>query len=243
MLGILALLPWLTSFPVATFPFSWLDHGGARWSAVVRVSISEALQVFTTVAVRRNDALLWEARIDGLSERMPDLVIAASLPSFVAQSSALAFPVVSGQRLLLIDVPVPNWSRTLLWVVGEGETEPLVLSRRDEWKNVVALHRSDGLVDELTLYDRWVGGVQSETRIRGKLFSRTEQVSEYRVGARGFELKRERKRLVPNSGGGIGEKDFVWISPGHQEPPAPPDDRCSTRVIAGLERTTNVTAK
>lgn len=213
MIAVLAFLPWLTSFPVATFPFSWQDHGGARWSAVVRVGISEALRLFTTATVRRSDSLMWEARVDALSERMPSLVIAASLPSVVAKSSALAFPVTAGQRLLVVNVPAPNWSRTLLWVVGEGETEPLILSGRDEWKNVIALHRARGVVDRITLYDRWIGGSQRQTGTRGKLLDRTEQVTEYLVGARGFELLRDRKRLVPNSGGGIQERDYVWIAP------------------------------
>lgn len=123
-----------------------------------------------------------------------------------------AYPMSDGSRLLQLDMDLPNWRKTILWIVGRTRAEPWQIKYRDTPSNLIKLERLHGKARGFTVYDRWVGGV-APRRTKGRTpIDRVELVSRYKlVPGRGAVLIGEARRVVPQSGGGIRERDFVFL--------------------------------
>lgn len=122
------------------------------------------------------------------------------------------FPMVSGYRLIRTDMDLPNWRKSVLWVVGRTESQPWALKYRDEPTNVFKLERKAGKVSGFVVYDRWIGGVVAPRKRNGTLIDRLEEVSRYRlVPGKGAVLIESTKRVVPALGGGVHERTFSTV--------------------------------
>lgn len=187
--------------------FKW-TIGTTHVSSKIVISHPSSETDIVDLAVSKNGKDIWNA-----SEILQHSPITADIRE-EPQAVALRIARDDRDRLIVLDVPIPDWSQTIFWIVGTKKASPLVIRYRDERSNVVKFMRNrKGGISQLIIYDRWIGGTSQKPSVRGGVvLDRFEEVRSYRPTPEGIVKFWQKKRVVPPTGGGLAETNYAWIS-------------------------------
>lgn len=118
----------------------------------------------------------------------------------------------SASRLLYLDTMGNNWRRLNLVLCTPSHPDQVGMSARAAPQDVMVFSLSPSKkINQITLYDKWIGGTVTPRNINGELVDRKEQVSTYEIKDGRFHLVKQQLRAVPPTGGGKSEKIFFLI--------------------------------
>lgn len=152
------------------------------------------------VELRKDGADLWR-KVSTIIEPLSDPSVSVVLRSATSSSD----------RVLIIDVNRKNWMDSYVVLCTQQAGFDFGFSYRNSRANVMEFARdSFGMVTLVTTYDKYITGKEKNVKQNGESLNRWEQVKTHRLTPKGFQPYSTKYRLIPVTGGGIPEKNFMW---------------------------------